>query len=64
MPADATTIKAARLALASGDPKAIAAAVAANPDITERAAIMEIDGGMTGVAANLAALQDFLGDLV
>jgi hypothetical protein len=61
MPADATVTK-ARLALSSGNPAKIAAAVAADPDIAERAAIREFDGGMDRRDAEIAALRDFLGD--
>jgi hypothetical protein len=52
----------ARSALASGNPAKIAAAVAADPDIAERAAIREYDGGMSRRDAEAAALQDFLSD--
>ena len=56
-------IRAARLALSSGSPARIAAAVAADPDIAERAAIREYDGGMSRRDAEVAALQDFLGEI-
>jgi hypothetical protein len=52
----------ARLALASGNPAKISAAVAADPGIAERAAIREFDGGMGRRDAEIAALRDFLGD--
>ena len=53
----------ARSALASGDPARISAAVAADPDIAERAAIREYDGGLSRRDAEVAALRDFLGEI-
>lgn len=50
-------------AIKSGDPALIAAAVAADPDIAERAAIMEYDAGLSRRDAEVAALQDFLGEV-
>lgn len=62
MPADTSATR-VRLALSSGDPAKIAVAVAADPDIAERAAIREYDGGMNRRDAEIAALHDFLGDI-
>jgi hypothetical protein len=55
-------IRAASLALSSGSPAKIAAAVAADPDLAERAAIRQYDGGLSRRDAEIAALQDFLAD--
>lgn len=62
MPAASVTNR-ARLALSSGDPAKIAAVVAADPDIAERAAIREFDGGLSRRDAEVAALQDALGEI-
>ena len=52
-----------RLALSSSDPARIAAAVAVDPDIAERAAIREFDGGMCRRDAEVAALHDVLDEI-
>jgi hypothetical protein len=48
------------IAVNSGDPAMIAAAVASDPDLEERASIREHDGKMTRLEANLATLLDIL----
>lgn len=62
MPAASVTNR-ARLALSSGDHEQISAAVAADPDIAERAAIREYEGGMSRRDAEVAALQDALDEI-
>lgn len=56
-------LKMTKSVLSSGNPARISAAVAADPDIAERAAIREFDGGLSRRDAEIAALQDFLGEI-
>jgi arylsulfatase A-like enzyme len=46
------------VAVKTGDPALIAAAVAADPDLAERAAIREFDGNMSRLDAEIATLFD------
>jgi hypothetical protein len=46
------------VAIRTGDPAKIAAAVAADPDLAERAAIREYEGSMDRLDAELATLLD------
>jgi hypothetical protein len=48
------------VAVMTGDPEKIAAVVAADPDLMERAAIREHEGNMSRPDAEIAALFDFI----
>lgn len=60
---DAEKIAEVRFAVACGDPKLIEAAVNKYPDLGERAAIREFDGGFDRVVAGWQALQDLLDEV-
>jgi hypothetical protein len=51
------------VAVMSGDPAKIAAAVAVDPELVERAAIKEFDGGMTRADAEVSTLMDVLDEV-
>jgi hypothetical protein len=51
------------VAVMTGDPTKIAAAVACNPDLLERAAIREIEGNMSRLDAELSTLLDAIGEV-
>jgi hypothetical protein len=47
-------------AIRTGDPTRISTVVASNPDLLERAAIREIEGGMSRPDAEIAVLHDIV----
>jgi len=60
VPGSASIPRAIVVAVRTGDPAKIAAAVAADPDLIERSAIREHDGGMCRLDADLATLLDVI----